>query len=128
LSQNFTSKSLCPCSTYCSVLHAYIYTLSMRFPPFAHIVRNIYLFTSASTRPAATQRTLHAAARPAVLRASMPLGGLFSWFHSSAPSREMSYPGDKGDEHWRTVLSPGTLRMPYPPILDHPCAYMLMRQ
>jgi len=40
----------------------------------------------------------------------MPLG-LFSWFHSSAPTRNMSYPGDKGDEHWRTVLSPEQFRV-----------------
>merc|ERR1711881_484399 len=58
-----------------------------------------------------TQRTLQAATRPGqVLRSSMPLG-LFSWFHSSAPTRNMSYPGDKGDEHWRTVLSPEQFRV-----------------
>ncbi|KIW04237.1 methionine-R-sulfoxide reductase [Verruconis gallopava] len=84
----------------------------MRVQPFAHIVRNICIFTaaaSARSRPASHRTAIHAS-RTAVLKSSMPFG-LFNLFSSSASSRNMSYPGDKGDEYYRTVLSPEQFRV-----------------
>ena len=87
----------------------------MKFPAFPTLIRTFYTFSNFTARLPARYKALPPATRGTVLKSMPTIPFLSSFFSTSAPSRDMSYPVQKSDDEWRAVLSKGTIpSLPFP--------------
>jgi len=87
----------------------------MKFPTFPTLVRTFYTFSNYTARLPAQYKALQPVSRGTVLKSMPVIPFLSSFFSTSAPSRDMSYPVQKSDDEWRAVLSKGIFAAPFSP-------------
>lgn len=80
----------------------------MRLLSFSTIVRTLYTLTNSTARVVPTShRALAPFTRGTIIKSMPTIPFLSSFFGTSTPSRDMSYPVQKSDDEWQAVLNPG---------------------